>query len=226
MEKESPLACTEGEQGESSGSSSVLLAKVGDGVSGRTSSARNKRSEADAVDRRTKKSKAKNSSAKSKVSTRAKDLNADTDGRTKRGRRKQNNKDRKPDNGLEGQDRTPRRSAKELGIRWIGSECPDGSPHFLVARHNFSGGSIFICSNCQKSVWLPTTIQDAAELEQLIKQYGTNTGYLKLLDKFRDAKIMVAKLQYLWEQRQVISDNAKMAKLVVEIMNRKEYDAI
>ena len=145
-------------------------------------------------------------------------------GSSKRKRHRRHDKDRQQDRGAQGADTTPRRSASQLGIKWIGDICPDGRPHYLVDKHTFAGGSLFKCINCLQHVWLPTYIKDATELEMLIKMYGAHTGYCKLLDKNRDAKVVVAKMQHLWDARQTMTNKEEFKRLVISVMKEKEYD--
>ncbi|GAH16876.1 unnamed protein product [marine sediment metagenome] len=113
-----------------------------------------------------------------------------------------------------------------MGIEWIGSYCPDGQPHFFVGRNNFGGGAILICTKCKKSIWLPIVINEAARLDSMIDRSGTTQGYCKYLDMNRDAKMLVAKLQDLWRAKQRMGNNEDFVKLVITVMEDKEYDRV
>lgn len=195
------------------------------GVSNRTSNSRNKRKKRAKPDQEAKVRTAEDITAESQIGAEAQNPDGDTARRPKRGRHKGYDKGRKPDNGAKGEDRALRRSASELGIEWIGSFCPDGQPHFLIGRHSFDGGTIFNCSLCHKNIWLPTYITDAAELDQLIDVYGAQKGYCKFLDKHREAKVMMAKLQDLQRAQQDIKHD-EFVLLVIKTMEDKEYDKL
>jgi len=60
----------------------------------------------------------------------------------------------------------------------------------------------------------------------MIDYLGTTAGYCKFLDKHREAKVLVAKLQDLWYARQRISVNEQFLKLVISVMEDKEYDRV
>lgn len=200
-----------------------LLDEGRSGVSSHTSLRRNKRKKATPTSKRTKGSSAKDTPTKSPVSAKVKDLDGGT---SKRKGHRHSNKNRQPDRGAEGEDRTLRRSASELGIEWIGDFCPDGQPHRLIGKHNFDGGSLLKCAYCQKHIWLPTLINDASTLDSMIDYLGPQAGYCKFLDKHQEAKVMVAKLQDLWYAKQGITDSDKFMSLVISVMEDKEYDRI
>lgn len=204
----------------------MLLASGRDSISICTSSRRNKRKASAKANRKTKDRAAEDITTTCSVSAEAQRADGDTARKSKSRRYRKNDKNRQPDTRAKGKDRTPRRSASELGIEWIGSLCPDGQPHFLVSKHTFDGGSLFKCNNCHKSIWLPTYIKDATELEFLIKYQGTQDGYCKFLDKNRSAKVVVAKLQELWYARQKITDNDEFMNLVIKVMEEKDYDRV
>ena len=228
MGKELQMACTKRNRRRAS---PELLDEAGIGVPSSTSSRRNKGKKSTKAITKAKSRKTKDTKAASQVGAKAEVLYGDTTVRPKRGRPKTDNKGRKPNTGAKGEDRTPRRSAQELGIEWIGDFCPDGSPHHLIDIHKFDGGGLFKCSNCKKHVWLPYVLRDAAELDGLIDRYGAQTGYCKYLDKNREVKCLVAKLQDLWYARQNITEWGeftwlKLARLVTKTMEDKEYDRV
>ena len=199
----------------------MLLASGKSRVSAIPPSGRNKRKKAVTSHKSTKGRTSEDFEKEGKISTTVKNLDGSTT-RSKRHRR--HDKDRQPYRGTQREDITPRRSASELGIDWIGDICPDGQPHYLIAKHTFDGGSIFKCMQCHKHIWLPTLLSDATELEFLIKHYGAQTGYRKFLDKHQAAKVMVAKLQDLWFMRKITTDEEAFKRLVISVMKEKDYD--
>jgi len=98
--------------------SSVLLAKSRPRVSSSTPTGRNKRTKATTTAQKAKRGKAEDTSTESQISAEIENLNGDTNGRPKPKGHRLGNKDRQPDRGAKGKDRTPRRSASELGIEW------------------------------------------------------------------------------------------------------------
>lgn len=206
--------------------SSELLDEAGSGVSGRASERGNKRSPPVKANKGTKGRAIEDTKAAGSVGAKAKVSDGDTTRGTKQIRHRSDDKGRKPNTGAERKDSNSRRSAKELGIEWIGDYCPDGRPHFLIATHAFDGGSLFKCSNCLKHVWLPTYTKDAAEFDIWCDNYGAQTAYCKLLDKNPSARMMVIKLQDLWYSSKNASDLVEFAKLVVDTMEDKDYDRV
>ena len=200
-----------------------LLGDGRPGVSGNTSLHRNKRKEAATTVQKAKRGKTKDTPTKGKTSTTIEDSDGGT---SQRKGYRQSNKDRQPNRGAEGEDRTLRRSASELGIEWVGSYCPDEQPHYFIASFNLDGGNFFKCKRCLKYIWLPASITEATILGRLIDHIGTTNGYHKYLDKHQGVKVMVAKLQDLWYARQKISDDEEFVKLVTSVMEDKEYDRI
>lgn len=200
---------------------SLLLATGGSGLFSSTPISRDKREEAITTNKRTKGSKTKAATPKSKISPKAEDFDG---GSTRRKRHRRSNKDRQPDRGAKGADSTPRWSASELGIEWPGSYCPDGKPHTFVESYQLDGGALFRCSGCKRHKWLPYSFEAARDFDNLVDSLKVNKAYHKLLDSNRTAKVMIAKLQYLWYARQDISDDRIFTKLIISVMNEKEYD--
>ncbi len=215
MDKELPLARTEKERW------TVLLARIGSGESGSESARRNQRAQ-DATTVRTSQSRAvKDIEAKSKSSRRTERFNAR---RVRPERYGQGNKNRKQDRRDEGEDSKPRWSAQELGIVWIGSYCPDGSPHYLIEYSKTSFGSLFKCVYCHKVKWLPTQMSDAFKLDAMMRKYGQQEGYCHFLNFHRDAKVMVAKFQELERIKNVVDNEIEFARIADKVLNEKEYD--
>lgn len=196
-----------------------LLDAGGSSIPSHSSIRRNKRKKAASAVRRAKGCKIKDSKKKGKASARAENSDG---GSSRRGRHKQDDKDRQSDRGTEGKNTTIRRSASELGIKWIGDFCPNGQPHFLISNYNLNGGSLFKCKHCLQHIWLP--IEGATTLTVMINSSGPQAGYCKFLDKHKEAKIIMAKMQDLWRMKQSLSNDKEFAKLVTSVMEDKEYD--
>ena len=200
---------------------SMLLADGRSGVSLLTSSGGDKRKKASSTINKEKGRKAKATSAKSKARAKVEDSDGSA---PKRGRPRIYDKDRKSNRGAEGADTTVRRSASELGVEWIGSYCPDGQPHFLIGSRASDGWSMFRCRGCTKHLLLPASLRDAVELEHIMKRYGATAGYCKYLDRYRNAKVLIAKMQDLWRAKQHSTDSVQLVGLIVKVMEDKEYD--
>ena len=185
---------------------------------------RNKRKKAAPTAKETKGGKIKDFASASQISAEVEGANGGTAKRARRGRHRKDDKDWQSDRGIEGADKVHRRSAEELGIEWIGSFCPDNRPHYLIGRHTQSIGTIFICTNCKKSIWLPFIMSEAAKLSGLFGYIGVTKGYRKFLDRYPDARMLLAKMQNLWYARQTITDDKQFEKLVIATMEDKEYD--
>lgn len=200
---------------------SMLLASIRSGQFGEESASRDKRQE-DATTSRTDKSRAaKGTTAKGKVSRKAKRTNAST---STSGRYRRGNKNRQSDRGDEGEDSKPGRSASELGIRWIGSYCPDGSPHYSIEYDKVEGGSVYRCIKCHKIKWLPVDFYEAIKLGTMMDKYKQQEGYCRYLNLHRSTKIMVAKLQDLERLSSKIDDKMEFARIADKILSEKDYD--
>jgi len=57
-----------------------------------------------------------------------------------------------------------------------------------------------------------------------MKRYGRTEGYCRYLDRHREAKVLVAKMQDLRVLETKVDDKRKFAKIVDEILSDKEYD--
>lgn len=200
---------------------SMLLAESGTGLPSHAPSGRDKGKKTAAAKSRGKNRSTQNPSTKGKTSTKAKDSDGGT---SKQQRPRPNDKDRQSDRGVKGGNHSHWRSATELGIEWVGSYCPNGSPHYFVAAYYIDTGTLFKCHNCYKHKWLPIDFKDATILGQTLERQNKTTAYCKFLDQFRQAKIMIAKLQYLWYAKQQITDSRELINLSVAIMEDKEYD--
>lgn len=191
-----------------------------------SSARRNKGKKAASTIKEGKRGKVKDSSAASKIGTEVEGPYGDSlEGAEFRGY-EQDDKDRKSNRGIEGERQVSRRSASELGIEWIGSYCPDKQPHFLISYSVENIGSLFKCRNCLKQIWLPSSIGQSVILETLIGRFGPEKGYRLYLDENPEARMLVAKLQDLWYARRKITNDEQFAKLVISVMDNKEYDRI
>ncbi len=217
MGKELPLACEE-EEGQS-----VLLASTGTGESSSASSSRDKRTKASATAKGHKRAKAKDTEAESQVRSKAERADASA---TKPARRKRCDKDRKQDRGDERKDRTARRSASELGITFPGSYCDwsNTTPHYWCATERVDRGVLYQCKLCFRYLWLPSHYLSTEALSEAMVRLGDNEGYCVILNRYRGAKILLAKMIYLRKLETETDDKVKFAKLADKVLSDKEYD--
>jgi len=202
----------------------LLLAGSGPRLPGNTPTSRNKRKKAATTNKKTKGRAVKDTPSASTVGAEAERSDARQRSTAGREGHEGSDKDRQPNRGAKGADRVPRRSAKELGIEWIGSYCQDSSPHYLIGIHKLDGGSLFKCKYCKRHIWLPYLIEDASKFGASIDYLGAEDAYHKLLDQHPEARMLVAKLQDLWYARQRITDMDEFMMLVISVMEDKEYD--
>lgn len=111
-----------------------------------------------------------------------------------------------------------------MGIEFPGSYCPTGEPHHYADIDYVDGGVVHQCLRCEKYLWLPANYDRAMVLGTLMDKLGKNAGYCKYIDRYRDAKIMIAKMQDLQKARKRIKDDKDFTKLVVSVMGEKDYD--
>lgn len=149
-------------------------------------------------------------------------------------RHRRSDKDRSSDGGVEGGDsisrrRTqelvkPIRSAEALGIEWFGNVCEDSpsGAHYFIATDDVDRGKLFRCVYCHRHRWLPTSWGEIDKYNILIKKDIT-AAYRKMLDQHPTAKVLVAKLQDLRRVRKTVKDDKEFMKIVVAVMNDKEY---
>ncbi len=200
---------------------SMLLASTGEGESGKESGNRNQRSEEPNTSKRGQRGKAKDTTPKSKGSSKAKGTDASSSKSARRGR---DNKNRKQDRGDEGEDKASWRTAQELGITFPGSYCNETQAHHWVEVEKVASGSLFQCQLCKKHLWLSLVTSSAIEMGSLIKEYGKDEWYCRFLNCHRQAKILMAKMQDLARLELEVMDKRKLAKEVDRIMRDKEYD--
>lgn len=90
-----------------------------------------------------------------------------------------------------------------MGIVWLDAGC-DISPskaHDLTSIHPVDGGDVYCCKYCWRVKWLPNSMETTQQLTKLMTKYGNNIGYLKLLDRRHEAKMLIYQLQELWVLR-------------------------
>ncbi len=202
---------------------SVLLASSGDGESISASSIRDQGEEEYDAARRDEDGEVKDTASESKGSSKV--TGADTSpSRTKRRRR--DNQDRKQDRRNEGEHKSVRRCAKELGIVYPGSYCDETktTPHHWIEKEKVHGGSLYQCKHCHNYLWLPLFHMDSYRLGELIRRFGKDKGYCNYLDEHRPAKILMAKLLNLRELESTMDNPREFAKIVDEILSDREYD--
>ena len=217
MGKELPLARSE-EEGRS-----VLLAISSSRELITTPSTGDQRTEEPTPAKGSNGGEAKDTKAKSKGSRKVKGVNARP---PRPARRKRDNQDRESDRGDEGEDNPRRRSAQDLGVTFPGSYCDEleTAPHYWVEIDKIDHGSLSQCKFCRGHLWLPLTNTDAERLGNLIRQYGGDEGYCRYLNRFRAAKVLMAKLQDLRRLETEAGDKREFARLTDKILSDKEYD--
>ena len=200
----------------------VLLASPGVGELITTSYRGDQRTQKPNPSKRSKGGKAEDIKAKGKGSSKAEGANA----RPRRQRHRRDNKNRKQDRGDEGEYKSARRSAQELGIVYPGSYCDDAEvvPHYWVGDSIVGKGSLFQCRLCRRYLWLPLSTFDAMNLSTLLRKYGISEGYCRYLNRHRPAKLIMAKLQDLRRLEMEITDKREFARLTDKILSDKEYD--
>ena len=217
MGKELPLACSEEER------QPVLLAITGSGEIITTAYHGDERTEKSNPSKTSNGREAEDTEAKSQSSRKTKRADASSS-KPKRGRR--HYPYRKSDRGDEGEDKSARRSARELGIKLPSAYCDEQllKPHYWVGVDCVNSGSLFQCKYCYDYLWLPLGWTDAERLSFLIEHYGRDEGYCRFLNRHRTAKILMAKLQNLRRLAAEIPDKREFARMVDKILSDKEYD--
>ena len=200
---------------------SELLARIGDRVSTEESQTGDSRSQEPRYRRRYERSKIKNTKTKGESSSKTKRTHP---GSSKPKGYRRDNKSGKQNREDEGRDISPRRSAKELGI--VFDTVCSGKAHFWVESERVFEGSLFQCRYCHNYIWLPTQMEDAAQLSNLLHKGGKDEGYCHYLNhkSRRGVKVLLAKMQALWRLSSTMSDSVEFAKIADKIINDKEYD--
>jgi len=113
-----------------------------------------------------------------------------------------------------------------LGVEHPGSFCPSGEPHYFAQNEYVDGGVLFKCNKCLKYLWLPSSLDGANQLSVLMNKHGKNEGYQRYLNRYRAAKIRVAKMQDLWYISQEVEDEVELARIIVRVMAERDYDKV
>ena len=201
----------------------VLLASTSDGESISTSCIRNQGQEEHDAARRDEGEEVEDTTSESQGIVKASRANPSS---TKPKRRRRDNQDRKQDRRNEGEHKSVRRCAKELGIVYPGSYCDETktTPHHWIEKEKVHGGSLYQCKHCHNYLWLPLFHMDSYRLGELIRRFGKDKGYCNYLDEHRPAKILMAKLLNLRELESTMDNPREFAKIVDEILSDREYD--
>lgn len=201
----------------------VLLAITGSGKHITASCNRNQRTQEPNTPEVSKGRAAKDTKTKSKGSRKTEGPDTSPSKSTRRGRDYQN---RKSNRGDEGEHKSARRSAQELGITHPSSFCDESEklPHHWTDIDKVGGGVLMQCASCRKHLWLPMAYESAIRLGSLMNRYGREEGYCRYLNRHRAAKVLMAKLQDLRRLEAEITDKRKFARLADKIMSDREYD--
>ncbi|KKN72630.1 hypothetical protein LCGC14_0408720 [marine sediment metagenome] len=155
----------------------------------------------------------------------------DNGGPSRPRKHKRDDKGRKSDRILKGEDSQGRRSASELAIVHPGSFCIDdvitgNNPHYWEGVETIHGGTLFRCGRCHKHLWLPNGEEEIYQLGSLVNKVGITNGYCQYLDltKRRPAKIMMAKLQLIERESVEVEDRMEFARKIDRILYKKDYD--
>lgn len=197
----------------------VLLASSGSRASGEPSSGR-------AQGRKTTTDSKGDEGGKAKNPKKASKGNAKAKGGGRRGRRRGRSYSlRESARTTEGDNRPSGRSAKELGIEWLGDRCeksPVTKAHFLIGMQKVDGGVLFKCKYCHHVKWLPVTDKEAVRLANWMKVYGEDGGYQRILDLHPTAKRLIAKVQDIYYLQKVLPVD-QFAVAVAAVMLDNEY---
>jgi hypothetical protein len=147
---------------------------------------------------------------------------------SKRGRKpRQNN----PSGGDAGEakrrDYSGRRSARELGISWVGSRCEvaPSKAHVLVGKNYVDSGYVFQCTYCGKVKWLPASFDLCNKMNKLMQVYGYDTGYQMMLDEHPTARRLLSKIQDIYYLRRSLPpDEFGLAVAAVVLDREYPYD--
>ncbi|KKL19471.1 hypothetical protein LCGC14_2465150, partial [marine sediment metagenome] len=151
-------------------------------------------------------------------------VKGDSSGSNRAEGHRQNDRIRRSARGDEGGDGEGRRSAQELEIVWIGHECSDSptGAHWLIGDSDaVDRGFLFKCKFCHRYKWLPIGTDEALTMGELMRKYGEDIGYQKMLDRKPAAKVLVAKLQELRRLRGVIKYDMEFVEEVERILKKR-----
>lgn len=216
MGKEAKMAREEQEQ-------PVLLDRAGTGETHLSSSNRDSGQESSANSKGLEGSKGSNSEEESQG-------NAKNKGRgRKRGRKPGHSYTfRGAVEEIKRRNRASGRSAKELGIEWPEDYCYD-SPrtraHYFKGRNTVAGGTIFQCTHCGKVKWLPDGVADCQRFSAMIKIYGLQAAYNRLLDEHSQAKSLLSKIQDIRFLQKIMPEEEFPIALAAVMLDREyPYD--
>ena len=201
----------------------MLLVRTSNGEAITTASNGNKRPKTPRTYRSRKSRKVKDTETESEDSSEVEGTDVSS---IRAARRRRSDKDREQGRADEGEDDTSRRSAQELGIVFPSSYCDDADivPHFWKEVDKPHGGSLYQCKLCRRHLWLPSGFTDAMMLKKCIDKFGLQEGYCRYLNRHRQAKMLVAKMQDLRKLEVEVSDKRKFARLADKILSDMEYD--
>lgn len=213
MDKIIPLARQE-EDGQP-----VLLASIGAGVHGEEGIHGEEGQEISSATEGDEGAKVSNTEKKSKARSKAK--GGDGGGRKHR----HTHPPGKPARVSKGKNRPSGRSAKELGIVWIGSRCEDSpvtKAHHMIGRISIDQGEIFECKYCHKVKWLPKTEAECTRMGNWLQVHGKDEGYQRTLDSHPAAKRLISKIQDIYYLKKTVPAS-KFPLILAAVMLDREY---
>lgn len=152
--------------------------------------------------------------------------NAENQGRNRRGRKRGRAYSlRESIREAKGRNPAPGRTAQELGITWLDTRCEDSpvsKAHHLVARTAVDEGYVFECRYCHRVEWLPDSVSGGQRLNELMKIYGLDRGYQKMLDEHPAARRLISKIQDIYYLKKVIPEE-QFPIAVAAVMLDREY---
>ncbi len=125
---------------------------------------------------------------------------------------------------VEGGNVSTGRSAKELGIKWIGSRCDDSpsGAHYSIGVSMIDGGTVFRCIYCERVQWLPNSTEESRRFDTWISKYGLNKAYQMLLDAHPTAMHLISKIQDIRYLRK-ITPLEQFPMVVAAVMKDSDY---
>lgn len=216
MEQKIPLARKEGER------SAVLLSGTGTGEVGKGALCRDKRKKNS--------SHTKGDEGEAQVNPVPK---RKSDAKVKGGRRGHKlQRGRDSTSGAavgtsEGADSSIRRSAKELGIEWPEDECAfsPGHAHYFQGKTYVDIGQIFRCFYCGQVKWLPVGCESGQVLTTLMRIYGVEGGYQRMLDSHPEAKRLLCHIKDIGYLNRALPPNLVPIAVSSMVMDRQyPYD--
>jgi len=155
--------------------------------------------------------------------------NAEDKGRDRRGRRPGRNYSLRQAVGeTKRRNLAGGRSAQELGIEWLDARCEDSpitKAHWLLDKTNISNGVIFECKFCHRVKWLPVDMDTCSKLGNLMKVYGNDLGYQKMLNERPQAKRLMSKIQDIYYLRKSVPEDQFLIAVAAVMLDREyPYD--